>query len=149
MDTHITVLKKSIVFGALKETDLRQLTALVEHRTVQPGEVLTTAGERATRFFILGSGTLLLAMDHGKALVINRTGDFIGLNILSEKGVYKNTLTALTPGEVLAITRDAFLDIIQGDSPAGQEIMTAWNAYLEDHVPFLAESCDSVTDHNY
>ncbi|MFH1155759.1 MAG: cyclic nucleotide-binding domain-containing protein [Pseudomonadota bacterium] len=125
------------------------MAALGEPRTVQTGEALTTAGERATRFFILVSGTLLVAMDNGKALVVNRPGDFIGLNILSEKGVYRNTLTALAPGEVLAITRDAFPDIIQEESPAGQKIMTAWNAYLEDHVPFLSGIGDSVTDYNY
>jgi CRP-like cAMP-binding protein len=138
MDTDTAILKQSALFGALGDTELGRLASLTQRRNFQPGEVLTEAGDNAHRYFILASGTLLLAMDRGRAVVLGRPGDFAGLDLLSDSGTCIGTLTALSRGEVLAMDREAFLELLRDDVSTGGDIMARWNGCLEKQAPFLA-----------
>ncbi|SMD06361.1 Cyclic nucleotide-binding domain-containing protein [Desulfocicer vacuolatum DSM 3385] len=139
MSEKLEILKKSTVFSSLAPADFKVLESLMEKHTIQEGETLATAKERATRFFILSSGTLLIAMDEGNAVVVDRPGDFIGMELLSSKGKYINTVTALENGDVFAIKRDDFLDLIQEDSLPAETIMQHWNSFLEEKFPFVEQ----------
>jgi CRP-like cAMP-binding protein len=130
------VLNRSSVFGSLGKEDTERLKPLFDPRKIHPGDILATAGEAADYFFLLATGTILLAMDGGRSVVLNTCGDFIGLELLSARGIYTSRLTALEKGCVFAIPRQAFLDIIQEDSSGASAIMTAWHEYLEVTAPF-------------
>ena len=131
------LLNKSSLFNPLGQDDLQRIEPLFEKREIDPGDILAATGDAAQYFFILNNGTLLLDMDEGKSLVLNTAGDFIGLELLSIKGVYKTTLTVLEKGNVFVISRQDFLDIIQENSVAALTIMASWQKYLDKTAPFV------------
>ena len=149
MERAINILKKNELFRSVEEKDLDPMGKGLEKRTVQEGETLATQGDTATFFFVLETGTLLIAMNDGKSAVMNQTGDFIGLELLSSKGIYISTLTALTSGEIVVIPRNAFLEFIQNDSPAADSFMQAWNSYRSRTFPFLTEQNTPDMDYHY
>lgn len=130
------ILNVSPVFSSLEDTDIENLKPLFDKRAILPEEVLAKAKNKAEYFFLLGEGTLLLAMDEGKSVVLNSSGDFIGLELLSSSGVYKTTVSVLEKGTVFAVPRLKFLDIIREDSPAAALIMASWQEYLEATASF-------------
>lgn len=141
------VLKKSKVFGSLDEDSAATLANLFDKWDIHPGEVLTNANDTAHTFFLLGKGTVLLAMEDGKAVVLDASGDFMGLELLSVKGKYKTSLSVLEEGCVFAVSRQDFLDIIQEDSVMAETIMAAWQEYLDAKAPFAKnnEDCGLLT----
>ncbi len=138
------ILNESSVFTSIGEEDIQRLGILFEKREINPGDILATAQDAAQHFFLLNNGTILLAMDKGRSVVLNTAGDFIGLELLSPKEIYKTTLTVLEKGSVFAIPRQDFLAFIQEDSVAAAAIMTAWQEYLEKTAPF-AKNIEDVS----
>ena len=116
---------------------------------VHEGETLANKGEEAARFFVVASGTLLVAMDGGKALVMERPGDFIGMELLSSKGKYTSTVTALEQGLVFAIQRTDFIALIQEDSPMAEQIMHQWRSFLEETAPFVEQEEATGFEYHY
>ncbi|MFK5952850.1 MAG: cyclic nucleotide-binding domain-containing protein [Desulfobacterium sp.] len=149
MERAINILRKSELFRSMEEKDLDAMGQTLEKRTIQEGETLATQGDTATFFFVLRTGTLLIALNDGKSAVVNKTGDFIGLELLSSKGVYISTLTALTSCEIVVIPRDAFLGFIQNDSSAAATFMQAWSSYRSRTFPFLTEQDTPDMDYHY
>jgi CRP-like cAMP-binding protein len=138
------ILSTSPVFSALGEDDIQGLETLFDKRDICPGDILANAGETAQYFFLLNSGTLLLAMDKGKSVVLNMPGDFIGMELLSDKELYKTTLTVLEKGSVSAISRQDFMAVIREDSAAASVIMASWQEYLDRTAPFAKNIEDLV-----
>ncbi len=136
------ILHRSSVFNSLDKTDLEQIIPLFERRDVHTGDLLSTAGDTAQYFFILESGALLLAMEDGKSVVLATPGDFIAMELLSDRGRYKTTMTVLEDGTVFSIPRLAFLDLIQEDTPGAAAIMQAWQGYLDHTAPFAKNIAD-------
>ena len=82
-----------------------------------------------------------------KSAVMKKPGDFIGLELLSSKGIYIATLTALTSCEIAVIPRDAFLTFIQEDSPAAEMFMQSWSRHHTLMYPFITEQ--NLPDEDY
>ncbi|GAG85701.1 unnamed protein product, partial [marine sediment metagenome] len=104
------ILTESKVFGSLDGDSIQRLAGLFDQWETHIGDTLTTANDTAHTFFLLEKGRVLLAMDEGRAVVLESPGDFIGLELMSAKGVYKTTLSVLEKGRVHAIPRQDFLD---------------------------------------
>ncbi|MDY0221468.1 MAG: cyclic nucleotide-binding domain-containing protein [Desulfobacterium sp.] len=149
MAQELEILKNSTVFNSLELSDLQRLGSLMEPLEIQEGETLATMGEEATRFFILASGTLLVAMDGGKALVMDEPGGFIAMQILSSNGKYLSTVTALEPGLVFVLNKTDFIDLIQEDSLMADMIMEEWNVFLEESAPFVEDKGTPGFEYNY
>jgi len=149
MESAINILKKSKLFSNLADNDLAGLREVMETRTVQAGETLTNQGDTATFFFVLHTGTILVALQDGKSVVMKMPGDLIGLELLSSKGIYTATLTALTSCEIAVIPRDAFLTFIQDDSPAAETFMQSWGRHLALIYPFITEQNLPDEDYHY
>lgn len=147
MSQELELLKKNSIFSSLEPADLKHLGSLMEPLDVHEGETLANRGEEAARFFILASGMLLVAMDGGKALVMEHPGDFIGMELLSSKGKYTSTVKALEQGQVFAIQRTDFIALIQEDSPMAEMIMHQWRSFLEETAPFVEQT--EVTGFEY
>jgi len=131
------ILNESPVFNSLGKEDILRLEPLFEKWEILPGDILCNARDAAQFFFLLNKGTLLLAMEDGKSVVLKTAGDFVGLELLSARGVYKITISVLEKGSLFAVPRQAFLDVIQEDSPAAAMIMTSWQAYLDATASFV------------
>lgn len=130
------ILKKSKVFGLLDADSVKRLAGMFDQWTIHPGDILTNSGDTAHTFFLLGKGTVLLAMDEGKAIVLDTPGDFMGLELLSAKGKYKTSLSVLEEGSVFALSRQGFMELIREDSAMAETIMDAWQEYLDAKAPF-------------
>ena len=130
------ILHRSSVFNSLDKTDLQPITPLFERWELHTGDVIATAGETAQYFFLLEKGTLLLAMEAGKSIVLATAGDFIAMELLSDRGRYKTTVTALENGGVFKILRKDFLAYIQEDTPGADAIMQAWQGFLDQAAAF-------------
>ena len=143
------ILEKSSVFSRIGADGKKRLASIAAKRRIQEGEILAAAGEKASFFYILDSGTVLLSMAEGRALVLNTPGDFIALELLSSRGVYKTDVTALLDGFVYALDRKAFLEMIREDSTDAGELMRAWSNYLEETVPFVKMHEYEVTGFEY
>lgn len=131
------ILNTSSIFSSLEEEDIQRLEPFFEKREIHPGDILATAGEAAQFFFLLNTGIILLAMEKGRSVVLNNPGDFVGLELLSVRGVYKTTITVLERGSVFAIPRQDFLSFIQEDSIAAATIMISWQEYLDKTASFV------------
>lgn len=131
------VLKRSMVFNSLEAADQESLSLHFERWDLQTGEVITTAGNIAQYFFILEKGTLLLAMEGGKAIVFETPGDFLAMELLSLKNFYRTTTTALEDGSVYAVPKEVFLGLIQEDTEASATIMAAWQEFCDEKAAFL------------
>ncbi|MBC2703738.1 Crp/Fnr family transcriptional regulator [Desulfobacula sp.] len=130
------ILNKSSIFSSLGEDDIQRLESLFEKREIHPGDIITNAKDVAQFFFLLNNGTVLLAMEEGRSVVLNTPGDFIGLELLSAGGIYKTTMTVLGNGSVFAVPRQDFLAVIQEDSEAAATIMVSWQEYLDKTASF-------------
>ncbi|MEH0020527.1 MAG: cyclic nucleotide-binding domain-containing protein [Desulfobacter sp.] len=136
------VLKKSQIFKGLESGDLDMVMPLFHERILHTGDVLTASGDSAQFFFLLGKGTLLLAMDGGKAVVLDSAGDFAAMELMSREGVYTTSVTALEDGVAWAVPREAFFDFIRQDTPAAAEIMAAWQIFLDAKAGFAKVIAD-------
>lgn len=131
------ILKRSRIFSSLTEQQLEVLMPLCDPRDLNPGDLLTTAGDPSQYYFILETGSLLSAFEDGKALVLDNPGDFLGLELLSLNGRYRATTTVLNKGRAIAIPRSAIISIISQDSPASETIISLWYEILAQTAPFL------------
>ncbi|MFH2060366.1 MAG: cyclic nucleotide-binding domain-containing protein [Pseudomonadota bacterium] len=142
MSTINEVLSSSLVFKSVEATDIEKMEMLFEKQDVAPGDIIATAGETAQKFFLLAKGTALLGMEDGKSVILNNNGDFIAMELLSAKGIYKTSVSILEKGQVYIINRDDFLKIIQEDSSAAKQIMESWQDYLNQTAPFVTKIDD-------
>ncbi len=140
MSLEIEILKRSNLFATMEVRVLREISNIMEKRSIKAGESLASAGETARFFFFLISGAVLLSMEDGKSIIMDIPGDFIGFEVLSLKGVYRVGLTALIEGEIFVVDRNAFLDIIRNDADTALDITYAWHKYKEEKIPF-ADKC--------
>lgn len=134
------ILIRSEVFHSLQTEDLERLISMMDEWRIIPGDIIAKAKEDARYFFILKQGALLLELKDDKAVVLSTPGDFVGFELVSSRGIYSTTLTALEEGVVLALPEAEFMDMIQEDSEAANDIMHAWNDYLEKTAPFLVNT---------
>ncbi|SLM27966.1 putative cAMP-dependent protein kinase, regulatory subunit [Desulfamplus magnetovallimortis] len=143
------ILRQCILFQNSSDSDIKNIATMMNPCHVQEGESLALKGNKATSFFILVSGMMLLELDGGKSIVMAKPGDFAGLDILSSKGTYCSSLTALKNGEVLTIKRGDFLDLIQEDSSNAEQIMQSWSEHISNELPFLEVPEDDENQYQY
>lgn len=130
------IFRQSSVFGSLEEADVIHLEQFFEKWEISPGDILATAKDRVQYFFLIGQGTLLLSMDEDRAVVLDTAGDFVGLELLSARGVCKTTVTVLEKGCVYAISSHDFLAFIQQDSEGAATVMYGWQEFLDNTAAF-------------
>ena len=129
-------LKNSAVFASVEGADLAELESLFEERKFSSGEVLMTAGETAQYYYLLDEGSLLVAMEEDRAVVLSAAGDFAGLDLISENGHCRSTVTVLGDAVAHVISRDDAMGLIAEDSPVSETIREAWTAYVDQVAPF-------------
>jgi len=143
MDSSAACLSESIIFKGLDALDIDSLVPFFSRRSVLPGEILARAGHSAQFFFLLEKGALLVAMEEGRAVVLNSPGDFAGLSMVSLDGTNTATITVLEKGGVWAVPCRNILDLTDHDTQAAATIMDGWQQFCKEKAPFclnLAET---------
>ena len=143
MDSSAACLSESIIFNGLDSRDIGSLVPLFSRWTVMPGEILAQAGHCAQFFFLLEEGTLLVTMEEGRAVVLNRPGDFAGLSMVSLNGTNIATITVLEKGAVWVVPCLNILDLTGQDTPAAASIMDGWQQFCEEKAPFCSNSAET------
>ncbi len=142
METIEAVLQTSAVFNGLDAEGTDRLKGLFQKWELHTGDTLACEGEPAQFFFLLEKGTLMIGLKTDKGLVLDQPGDFAAMEILSRKGIYIGTVTALERGAAWGISREDFLAFIQEDTPSAEAVMAAWQTFLDDRAPFAKQIAD-------
>ena len=121
-------LKKTELFGALEES---QLKALLSNASVQPfseGETIFRQGDKANRLYVLIDGLVDLKVKAHEEVgfmtsKIDKEGAVFGTPALMEPFIYNVTSTCLKPSKVLVIERDTIKKNMEEDPKMGMEVM--------------------------
>jgi thioredoxin reductase (NADPH) len=117
------------VFPTLTPAQIARIAAHGRRRAVKPGEVLLEAGARLVPFFIVAAGSLEAVQPtrDGEVLVtVHRPGQFTGeVNMLSGRPSLVGARAA-EAGEVIELTREQLLTLVQSDSELSELFMRAF-----------------------
>ena len=127
MPTEINTLKSIPLFDDLNSDELEILCPIVHQVMVGEGELLTERGMAAHTLYINLSGNVMVSYKGGRAITLHNKGDLVGLSVGIVPSVYKGSAVALTEGELLSISRQDLVDLLQGHNELGDTIMKKVN----------------------
>ncbi|PIE61757.1 MAG: hypothetical protein CSA29_01700 [Desulfobacterales bacterium] len=142
METFEAVLQTSDVFKGVDAEGKNRLEGLFQKWEFNTGDTLACAGDPAQFFFLLEKGTLMIGLESDNGVVLDQPGDYAAMEILSRKGIYIGTVTALERGVAWSIPREDFLALIQDDIPSSAAVMAAWQTFIDDRAPFAKQIAD-------
>ena len=124
-----TVARPERVFPTLTPAQVARIAEHGRRRPTRRGEVLVDVGERAYPFFVVVAGALEVSRRIGAIdtlLVRHRPGQFAGeASVISGRAAIAR-LQVSEPGEVIALTRDELLGLIQTDPELSEIVMRAF-----------------------
>ncbi len=138
MPTDTKTLKSFSLFAELTEEELKTLAPVIHPMPVTEGEVLMRRRAPAENFFIVLKGNFMISFREGKSITLHDRGDIMGWSTIVTPFQYTGTGVALTDGEVLCLSGDEFLRIIQGDAALGEKIMKRINPIIAERVPYFS-----------
>lgn len=112
----IELIKKSLLFSGLADADLAEVAAITTRRSFKKGDTLFSAGDEATGFFLLVSGSLKLCRmspdGREKVLHFVQPGETFAEAAFFGDGRYPAEARAMASGEVLFLPRGRFTDLM-------------------------------------
>src|SRR5262245_56490604 len=140
----ITPARLEEVFPTLNGKQLARISTRGRSRPVRAGEVLVSAGEAVERFFVVLSGRLEIVRQssRGEELVtVSLPGQFTGeASALSGRRLLVS-IRASEDGEVLEVSREQLLTLVQTDGELSEIIM---RAFLLRRVELIAHGFGDV-----
>ncbi len=137
MHGYSQLLKKMGLFKALTPKELEQISSIIHPSTVVEGETVIRRGAPAQIFYIVLSGDYLVYFKNGRSFTLHYKGDIFGYTTVVTPFKYSGTVVALTDGEVLTISGQNFLRLIQGNSSLGEKIMKTIYQTMSERLPFV------------
>lgn len=117
------------VFPTLSEAQIERIQARGRVRAVATGEILVEQGDAAIPFFVILSGELeaVRPTEFGRRIItLSGRGQFSGeLNTLSGRATMFR-VQAAQPTEVVELTREQMMALVQGDEEIGEIVMRAF-----------------------
>jgi len=124
-----TVSRPDRVFPALTPAQIARIAPHGRQRAVAPGEVLVEVGQRPVPFFVVLSGEVQVVRPSAAAdalIVRQRSGQFTGEGTMLTGRRALNRIRATAPGEVLELSRDQLLGVVQTDAELSELLMRAF-----------------------
>ncbi len=137
MPTDIGTLESLDIFEGLAYKELEQIAPLMNSARVTEGEVLTRRDDPAHTFFVILSGNFMLYFKENRAFTLHEKGDIMGWSTVVPPFKYRGTSVALTDGEILTMSAQEFLRLIQENSALSDKIMRKINAIVEERMLFV------------
>jgi thioredoxin reductase (NADPH) len=132
------------VFPTLSDSQLARISARGRSRLVEAGEILLSAGDAGDRFFIVVRGKLRVfrQSSRGEELVtLVLPGQFTGeASALSGRRLLVS-IRALENGEVVEVSRQQLMALVQADGELGEIVM---RAFLLRRVELVARGFGDV-----
>ena len=112
----IELLKQSMLFSGLNDSDLAELATITVRRKFTKGESLFGEGDDATGFYLLVAGSIKLCRiahdGREKVLHFVRPGETFAEAAFFGDGKYPAEARAMEAGEVLYLPREGFLELM-------------------------------------
>ncbi len=137
MSVEIEKIQTLDLFKCLHEEEIKNIAGLITPLQVAEGEELARAETLARDFFIILSGNFMVSFTNGRAITLHKKGEIMGWSTLISPFYYTGTLTALTKGEVLSMSANDLMDLIQNSSDFGKTVMGVVNQIMQDRMPFF------------
>jgi len=133
------------IFPVLTPAQIGRIAAIGRTRAIRSGEVLVEQGDAAIRFFVVVSGELEAVRPTSTTetlLTVFRAGQFTGeVNTLSGRPALAR-LRARQPGEVIELSRENVLALVQTDAKLSEILM---RAFILRRVELLTQGVGDVT----
>lgn len=143
----IDILRRTSLFGALKETGIIRLADICISRELEKKQVLFNEGDTGSAVFILVTGSVQLykTAPDGRRIVIKvvKPGELFAEVVLFEQSCYPVNAIALTRGQVFAVPRDQFSELLQESTFRGDFLCS-----LMSKLRFLADQIQYLTSHD-
>ena len=125
----LTVSRADQIFPTLTAAQIRRIADHGRTRSVRSGELLVEQGDKNIPIFVVVAGELETVRPSGTHEMLITTvlpGQFTGeVNILSGRRAL-NRIRARQPSEVIEVSRDKVLDLVQTDADLSQLLMRAF-----------------------
>src|SRR5690349_3144419 len=132
------------VFPTLTPAQIARIAAHGRKRRFERGEVLLEAGARVVPFFVVTAGSVEAfqpGQDGELLITVHRPGQFSGeVNLLSGRRALVGARAA-EPGEVIELTREQLLALVQSDSELSELFM---RAFILRRVELIARGVGDV-----
>jgi thioredoxin reductase (NADPH) len=114
------------LFPTLTDAQVARIAARGRRRPIGRGDVLVEIGDRTPHFFVVLSGEVEVSDSAGKLIVTHRSGQFSGeaTMITGRRAVAR--LRTVADGEVVELTREQLLGLVQTDAELSQILMRAF-----------------------
>jgi len=121
-DQVVALLQKVELFEGLPDDDLRRIAAIVEGGARDGGEVLFEEGDAGDAFYIVFKGAVEITKERAdgtpERLAVRRAGEAFGEMALLNDAPRSATATVLEPTQLMVVSREAFRELLGGDSLA-------------------------------
>jgi CRP/FNR family cyclic AMP-dependent transcriptional regulator len=140
-DSRIALLRGVSLFEKCSRAELGLLAKTANSVHVPAGKVLAREGEIGREFFVILSGTVEAARNRVPIARLT-AGDFFGEMALVEREPRAATVTALEDAELLVLTRQQFLSVVNSMPSVDRKIIAVLAKRLRDiEERFLPEEC--------
>ena len=133
------------IFPVLTPAQIGRIAAIGRRRAIRSGEVLVEQGDGAIPFFVVVSGELEAVRPTSTAealITVFRAGQFTGeVNTLSGRPALAR-IRARQPGEVIELSRESVLSLVQTDEELSEILM---RAFILRRVELLTQGVSDVT----
>jgi len=130
------ILKRSLIFSGLNESDLSALSKLAMSRALKAGEFRFWEVDAPAHFYIVASGRVkvLKHSSLGKEFVVAffGPGEIFGEVAVFEKRPYPASAQAIADTEVLGIGKDEFLAFLSGRPEVSLRVINMLSGRLRD-----------------
>jgi CRP-like cAMP-binding protein len=109
------VLTQVPLFSGLSSRHLKRLGDLTEEQRYMEGATIVREGDIGDNFYVILEGEAKVATKKGRVMNRLRPGDFFGEISLLDGGPRTANVVAETPMTMLALSRKAFLRVVQSE----------------------------------
>lgn len=121
-DQVVSLLQKVDLFEGLPGDDLRRIAGIVEGDSRKAGEVLFEEGDPGDAFYIVFEGAVEITKGRSdgseEKLAVRRSGEAFGEMALLNDAPRSATATMAEKTQLMVVSRDAFQELLGGDSLA-------------------------------
>lgn len=84
-----------------------------------------------------------MAMEEGRAVVLNRPGEFAGLSMVCLNGTNTSTITVLEKGAVWVVPCRDILELTGHDTEVAAAILDGWQQFCMEKAPFCSNLAET------
>ena len=129
------------LFPTLTDAQVARVAAHGRRRAVARGEVLVDVGAKTVPFFVLVSGEVQVSASDGTNIVAHRPGQFSGEGNMITGRRSMARLRVTEPGEVIELSREQLLALVQTDAELSEIFM---RAFMLRRVELIARDAGDV-----